>query len=200
MNLDCDNVCLFTTAKALFAARRGLLMTFAAVLLATMQGAGMTAQTTPSEGARANALPRTDAPVLIRVAGDVPRALELTSEGFAKLPRQTVQAKAHDGKESRYEGVSLVALLAKAGVPTGKDLRGPAMALYIVAEASDGYRVTFAISELDSSFTDRVILLADRRDGKPLSTREGPLQIVVPGEKKHARWVRQVIRLKVGRG
>jgi hypothetical protein len=27
-----------------------------------------------------------------------------------------------------------------------------------------------------------------------------PFQIIVPGEKKHARWVRQVIRLKVGRG
>ena len=49
-------------------------------------------------------------------------------------------------------------------------------------------------------FTDRVILLADRRDGKPLSAREGPFQVIVPGEKKHARWVRQVIRLKVGRG
>ena len=94
----------------------------------------------------------------------------------------------------------MVEILAKAGVPTGKDLRGPAMALYVVAEASDGYRAIFALAELDPAFTDRVILLADRRDGKPLSAREGPLQMIVPGEKKHARWVRQVIRLKVGRG
>ena len=74
------------------------------------------------------------------------------------------------------------------------------MALYVVVEAADGYRAVFALAELDPAFTDRVILLADRRDGKPLSTREGPFQIIVPGEKKHARWVRQVIRLKVGRG
>ena len=94
----------------------------------------------------------------------------------------------------------MVDVLAKAGVPTGKDLRGPAMSIYVVAEASDGYRATFALAELDSAFTDRVILLADRRDGKVLSAREGPLQMIVPGEKKHARWVRQVIRLKVGRG
>jgi hypothetical protein len=53
--------------------------------------------------------------------------------------------------------------------------------------------------ELAPSFTDRTILLADRRDGKPLSDREGPLQVIVPGEKKHARWVRQVVRLVVGR-
>ncbi len=73
------------------------------------------------------------------------------------------------------------------------------MALYLVVEAADGYRAVFALSELDPAFTDRVILLADRRDGQPISTRDGPLQVVVPGEKKHARWVRQVIRLKIGR-
>ncbi len=44
-----------------------------------------------------------------------------------------------------------------------------------------------------------MILLADRRDGQPISTKEGPLRIVVPGEKKFARWVRQVIKLRVGR-
>ena len=49
-------------------------------------------------------------------------------------------------------------------------------------------------------FTDRVILPADRRDGLPPSARDGPLQVVVPGEMKHARWVRHVIKLKVGRG
>ena len=62
------------------------------------------------------------------------------------------------------------------------------------------HRAVFALAELDPAFTDRVILLADHRDGKALSTRDGPFQIIVPGEKKHARWVRQVIRLKVGRG
>jgi len=94
----------------------------------------------------------------------------------------------------------LVEILAKAGVPFGKDLRGKAMVFYVVAEAADGYRAVFALPELDPTYSDRVILLADHRDGRPLSAKEGPLQIVVPGEKKHARWVRQVITLRVGRG
>ena len=38
-----------------------------------------------------------------------------------------------------------------------------------------------------------VVLLADHRDGQPLSTAEGPLRLVVPDEKRHARWVRQGI-------
>ncbi len=135
----------------------------------------------------------------VQVTGEVARPSTFSAEDLAKLPRQTVKAKAHDGAESQYEGVALVEILTKAGVPFGKDLRGKAMVLYVVAEASDGYRAVFALPELDPTYSDRMILLADHRDGKPLSAKEGPLQIVVPGEKKHARWVRQVIRLRVGR-
>jgi DMSO/TMAO reductase YedYZ molybdopterin-dependent catalytic subunit len=143
---------------------------------------------------------RTDPPALVQVSGDVSHPLALSAADLAKLKHQTVRAKRHDGVESQFEGVPLGDILAQAGVPVGKDLRGAAMALYLVVEASDGYRAVFALAELDPAFTDRVILLVDRRDGQPLSSRDGPLQIVVPGEKKHARWVRQVIKLKVGRG
>jgi DMSO/TMAO reductase YedYZ molybdopterin-dependent catalytic subunit len=137
---------------------------------------------------------------LLEVRGEVARPLAFTAEEFGKLPRQTVKAKGHDGVDSQYEGVPLAAILSRAGVPAGDELKGrKALTLYIVVEASDGYRVVFALPELDSSFTDRTILLADRRDGRPLSDREGPLQVIVPGEKKHARWVRQVIRLVVSR-
>ena len=111
---------------------------------------------------------QTKSSALLEVAGEVTRPLSLTASEFAKLPRQTVRAKGHDGVESQYQGVPLIEILAKAGVPTGKELRGKAMALFVVVEASDGYRAVFALAELDSEFTDRVILLADRRDDKPL--------------------------------
>src|SRR5271166_2166669 len=81
--------------------------------------------------------------------------------------------------------------------PLGKDLKGPNMAVGLVASAPDGYRVLFSIAEFDTAFSDRVILLADRRDGKPLDSREGPLRIVVPGDKRHARWIRGVTTLEV---
>jgi hypothetical protein len=45
----------------------------------------------------------------------------------------------------------------------------------------------------------QTLLLADQRDGKPLSEKEGPLRLVVPDEKREGRWVRQVISLKVQR-
>ena len=69
---------------------------------------------------------------------------------------------------------------------------GP-LAIYLLVEAADGYRVVFAPPELDLTFSDRMVLLAERRDGKPMSEKEGRLRIVVPDEKRHARWVRQVV-------
>jgi hypothetical protein len=44
---------------------------------------------------------------------------------------------------------------------------------------------------------DKAIYLVTTRDGKPLSETEGPLQLVAPGEKRGARWVRQVSALRI---
>jgi DMSO/TMAO reductase YedYZ molybdopterin-dependent catalytic subunit len=172
------------------------------LLAISLVGAFLTGRLESGKGQDAPNSPKAnpEAKILLQVVGHVAQPLSLSQEQFAKLPRQTVRAKGHDGVESQFEGVAVIDILAKAGVPTGQDLRGPAMVHYLVVEAADGYRAAFAVAELDPAFTDRVTLLADHRDGKPLSTQSGPLQIIVPGEKKHARWVRQVITLKVGKG
>ena len=44
-----------------------------------------------------------------------------------------------------------------------------------------------------------VVLLAYRRDGKELSSQEGPFRIIAPGEKRHARWVRNVTSVSIKR-
>jgi hypothetical protein len=51
--------------------------------------------------------------------------------------------------------------------------------------------------ELDAAFKDAIVLLADRRDGQPLGSGEGPLRLLVAHEKRQARWVRQVKVLRV---
>ena len=137
--------------------------------------------------------------VLISVGGEVERPLKLTAADLAKLPRRTVSAKDHGGKESSFEGVELGEVLKPAGVKFGEALRGKSLALFLVVEAQDGYRAVFALPELDHAFTDRLILLADRRDGKALATTEGPLRVIVPDEKRQGRWVRQVIALTIRR-
>ncbi len=143
------------------------------------------------------AAPMADFP--LRVNGEVARPLNLTADDWKTLPRRSVRAKDHDGKESEYEGVELGELLKLAGVKFGEALRARDLALFLVVEAADHYRAVFALPELDHAFTDRVVLLADRRDGKPLAPNEGPLHLVVPDEKRPARWVRQVVALTIRR-
>ena len=172
---------------------------WALALVLAMISLDVAAQSEPKTGSPPQTSTRAGSPVLLEVRGEVSRPLAWSASEFAKLPRQTVRAQGHDRVESQFEGVSLFEVLSRAGVPFGKELRGQAVALYLVVEASDGYRAVFALPELDPAFSDRVILLADRRDGRPLPEPAGPLQVIVPGEKRHARWVRQVIRLRVGR-
>jgi DMSO/TMAO reductase YedYZ molybdopterin-dependent catalytic subunit len=179
--------------------RRAQTHGLATILVLGILGFNTAVQSQTKTGAAPQTSARTESSVVLEVGGEVPHPLSLSSAEFAKLPRQSVRATGHDGVESQFEGVALSEILSRAGVPSGRELRGKAVALYLLVEASDGYRAVFALAELDSSFTDRVILLADRRAGQPLNAHDGPLQIIVPGEKKHARWVRQVIRLKIGR-
>ena len=108
-----------------------------------------------------------------------------------------VQVRDRDGTVSAYAGVLLRDILALAGVPLGEQLRGDRLALYVVVEASDKYRVVFALPEFDAAFTDRIILLADRRDEQPLPAAEGPLRLVIPDEQRRARWVRQVVSMHI---
>ena len=137
---------------------------------------------------------------LLTVTGEGGKVLRLTSADLARLPRQTLQAADRGQEAVNYEGVPLVEVLKLAGAPLGEALKhGDAPTWYVVVEAKDNYRAVFALSEIDPAFTDRSILVADRKAGKALGDDEGPLRIIVPGEKRHARWVRQVIGLRIGK-
>lgn len=57
--------------------------------------------------------------------------------------------------------------------------------------------MAFGIAEFDPGFTDRVIILADRKDGGALAANAGPFQLIVSGEKRAGRWVRQVVSIEV---
>jgi len=134
---------------------------------------------------------------VVLVEAEAGKLLKLKSADLTKLPRREVRAKGHDGKESVYSGFELKEIIQVAGVKLGKELRGANLANFLLAEAVDGYRAVFALPELDAEFTGKVVILADLQDGKPLSEKKGYWQIIVPDDKRHARWVRQVNALKI---
>jgi hypothetical protein len=121
--------------------------------------------------------------------------VSLSGAFLAKLPRQSVSATAH-GKTARYGGYDLRAVLQAAGVSTVA-LRGRAMATTVTVAAPDGYRVVFALSELDPTLGNRHVLLADRENDQPLPAKDGPWRLVLPTDSRPARWERQVEAITV---
>jgi len=148
------------------------------VFCATVSGAQMTMSPAPS------------------ATGALPH-LALSADLLAGLPRRTVTVTEEKGETAAYSGVDLGALLGKNGAPQGAALRGSAVADYALVRATDGYRAVFALAELDPTVSDKIVILADQRNGAPLSADLGPFRIIVPGEKHHVRWVRNVTEVDV---
>src|SRR5579862_7502973 len=109
----------------------------------------------------------TTGPAEFKIGGAVTTPLVVTAADLKQMPRTTVRiVNTHNnGKTEVYEGVPLALLLAKVGLPQGEQIRGPWMAAYVLVEAADGYRVIFSLSELDYSFLDSEVLVADTMDG-----------------------------------
>jgi DMSO/TMAO reductase YedYZ molybdopterin-dependent catalytic subunit len=143
-------------------------------------------------------VPATTATAELRVGGEVATPLTLSVNDLKKLPRTTVKVlNPHDHKEEIYEGVAVQELLGRAGVPQKEKLRGSAMAMYVLAEASDGYRVVYALAELDSDFQDSDVIIADTMNGGPLGEKQGPFKMVAPHDKRPARSIRMLKSMTV---
>jgi DMSO/TMAO reductase YedYZ molybdopterin-dependent catalytic subunit len=136
---------------------------------------------------------------VLAVQGDIASPLSLTADDLAKMPRETVSLPAPDGTKIVYEGVTLLAVLQKAGAPFGKQLRGKVLSTYVLAKAMDGYQVVFTLGELDPEFGNETILVADKRDGKPLGDKQGPFRLVCPNDHEGARSVRMLETLEIVR-
>jgi DMSO/TMAO reductase YedYZ molybdopterin-dependent catalytic subunit len=120
----------------------------------------------------------------------------LDSARLAALPRVAFEALDH-GAPKRFEGVAVTALLRAAEAGPVDSLRGAALRRALVFVGRDGYTGLIALPELDMGLGDTRVFAVDREDGKPLSAEHGPWRIVVVGDRRGARWVRQLVRIEV---
>ena len=130
-------------------------------------------------------------PTSLAVTGDVPTPLTLKAEDLVAMPREKASIPDQDGTKVEYEGVPLREILKRAGAPLGGQLRGK-----VLAKAHDGYQVVFTLGEIDAQFGNEQIIVADKRDGKPLFGYQGPFRLVCPRDKAGARSVRMLETLE----
>jgi len=132
------------------------------------------------------------------VDGHVSAPLVIDAARLATFPRRTMTVDDH-GTTHRYDGVLVADLLAQAGVPLGEQLRGRALATYVLVSGRDGYRVVFSIGEMDPALSTRTIILADTIDGQPLADEQGPFRLIVGDDTRPARSVRMVSAIRIVR-
>jgi DMSO/TMAO reductase YedYZ molybdopterin-dependent catalytic subunit len=148
-------------------------------------------------------------PVLASAAEDAGTLLTVSQKGsvLGTFSLATLEASGavavtvedDSGRSSEYTGVPIASLLESVGVVLGKSVSGERLAEFVMVRAADGYRVLFSLAETDPIFRQRTLLVCYRKNGGPLPAKEGPLRVVVADEKRHARWVRQVTAIELGR-
>jgi hypothetical protein len=149
----------------------------------------------PAQNSVAATQPAAPALVLTGSAGD---QSVVTATERAKLPHITVTVfNAHIQARQTYSGVPLGDLLTKVNAPFGEKLHGRALGMYVVAEGADHYSAVYSLAEVDPSFHPGTVLVADTLDGKPLPSGQGPLQVINTEDKRPARWVRNLVAVRL---
>jgi hypothetical protein len=122
----------------------------------------------------------------------------ITLDALKALPHKTVTVhNPHENADETYAGVPLIDLLKQVGAPTGKDVRGKALAEYVVATGSDGYKAVLALAEIEPDFHPGDVLVADAMNGKPLDAKVGPFRLLVTDDKRPARSVRNLVSVEL---
>ncbi len=185
---------------ALFVSAQGFKEATPHIEIAESEGGASTAQIVPVVlriGGVSSPTPIYPADSLVLTADRLHAPVVLSPAEFRALPHVNVTVhNAHAGADETYSGVPLAVLLAKLDAPLGEQLRGKALANYIVASGSDGYSVVLSIAEADPSFHGGEILVADTRDGQPLG-KSGPFQLIVSEDKRPARWVHNLVSISL---
>lgn len=126
-------------------------------------------------------------------AGGAPVAL--TVESLSGLPalEQDISFQTSKGtKHARYKGVLMWDLLKANGFIDESGHHNELRQIFSVVGA-DGYRIDFSVGEIAPDFGNKAIMLSTQEDGRPLS----PPTLTVPGDKRGARNVHDVVRIEV---
>lgn len=124
------------------------------------------------------------------------REVHLAAAELAGLPDTAFTALDH-GRPTQFRGVSLRAVLARAGGGAVDSLRGPALRRVLVLRGADGYGAVIALADLDASIGGRQAFVVTQENAAPLAAGQGPYRAVVLGDARATRWVRQLARLEL---
>jgi hypothetical protein len=134
-------------------------------------------------------------PPTLRMPGQAERAI--TPSSLLGADRKDVKLEDGKGGAAVYRGLPLLDVLEKNGLDM-KDMaaeRKTAPAV-VIATARDGYTVVFSVGELLMHRVDPRVYLAAEKEGGALSESEGPVRMVVIGQRARSAYGPARIELK----
>jgi len=99
----------------------------------------------------------------------------------------------HGTEQATYTGPLLWSVLERAGEVEG-DPR-TRLRRTVAVTGRDGYVAVLALAEIDPDFEGKQVIVAYQRDGQPIPG--DALRLVVPGDRRGGRSVRDVVRIEV---
>jgi hypothetical protein len=125
------------------------------------------------------------------LAGDLESAgtwdLSRLEKEFSQQIR-TVEYTLHDQKGSS-RCIPLLAVVERAGPRPATKRRNPLLGFAVVVQGDDGYTACFGLADLLPEFGAKEVYIALDKDGGPLPDGDRPIRLIVPSEKRPARWV-----------
>jgi DMSO/TMAO reductase YedYZ molybdopterin-dependent catalytic subunit len=132
---------------------------------------------------------------------DVEALRAMPATEFGETPMRCGRAEPKYVVES-YRGVLLRDLLAAAEVDD--DLRHSRNYMYVVANATDDYKVMFSLHEIRNTPVGDGVLVFYEKNGEPLGTREGLIALISVADLnrcgRHVRWLNSIEVRRVGAG
>ncbi|HZL00268.1 MAG TPA: molybdopterin-dependent oxidoreductase [Caulobacteraceae bacterium] len=132
----------------------------------------------------------------LTVVGLDGRTVVVSPKDFDDLPRATVDVGQGPGAV-RYEGAVLTAILRLVGAPAGPTLHGKPVRDYVLVTGADGFAALLSLAETDAGLHRGAVILADTAGGARLAAHEGPWRLVIDGDLKPFRSVRNVVKVEL---
>jgi hypothetical protein len=133
--------------------------------------------------------------LLVQRAGQTSHVISTDRIGELKpVPQSIAFQTDHGERQAEWSGPLLWDVLMASGALEG--VRPPDQVRMVVKiTGADGYAAVVAAGEIAPQFAGRPILIADHMNGAPLP--DHALRLVVPGDRRGGRSVRDVIRIDI---
>jgi DMSO/TMAO reductase YedYZ molybdopterin-dependent catalytic subunit len=137
-----------------------------------------------------------DGPGELTVSGDVRNPLTVTMTALQAFPSRSQAVASETSARTEhhtYTGAVLDDVVSAADPVVDAAAKHPSLSIVVLATGADGYRAALAWAEGSPDLSATPILVAYTEDGLPL----GQPRLVVPGDLEGARYVRDLVDLRV---